>query len=159
MGWGGNGRSQIYAIPYCSSSAVPGRLRSRHWPACIFPVPAHGDMSKRQENRVSFENTGSKDRSARVNCFHQQLLHTENCKIWQNSLQNQWQRHLSRAEKSLLHVVLFICLFVWLISTQANTHLSLSLLPSCAQSGAVGTEEPLGNPAPSVPAAPCSPWQ
>lgn len=66
---------------------------------------------------------------------------------------------LKPKEKSLQDVVLFICLFVWLTPTQANTHRSLSLPPSCAQSGAVCVGEPFSNPAPAVPEAPCSPWQ
>lgn len=112
-------------------------------------------MSKRQENRGSFEN-----RLKGQKCTSELFSAAAAARQTLYNLAKFLAKPMAlKPGRKIPSGWSFVCLFVWLMPTQANTHLSLSLPPSCAQSGAVCVGKPFGNPAPSLPAAPRSPWQ
>lgn len=117
-------------------------------------------MSKRQENRGSFE----KHRLKGQRCLSELFSAAAASHRGPYNLANFLTKHMAEVlqpGRKFPPGCSFVCLFVWLIPTHTNTHLSLSLpfLPHAHSQEQICVGEPFSNAAPPVPAAPHSPWQ
>lgn len=114
-------------------------------------------MSKRQENRRSFE----KYRLKGQKCLGESFSSAAGAHRGPYNLANFLAKQMAEVlqpGRNFPPGCSFVCLFVWSIPTHTNTHLSLSL-PHAHSQEQVCVGEPFSNAAPPVPAAPRSPWQ